>query len=93
MERCLKWTQNVIERCTILRDAYQDAFFEAFSRTPMEHAGGVVLHFSLFEIKVFRLVVGDTDLNTVAVYVCANRSSSGRRSLIAYENNKKTTFN
>jgi len=55
----------------------------------MEHAGGVVLHFSLFEIKVFRLVVGDTDLNTVAVYVCAGRSSSSRRSSITHGNNER----
>lgn len=63
------------------RHTYQYAFFEAFSRTPMEHTRGVVLHFSLFEIKVFRLIVGNTDLNAVVVHVSAGRPASSCRPL------------
>jgi hypothetical protein len=35
----------------------------------MEHAGRVVLHFCLFKVKVFGLVVSDANLHVVLVVV------------------------
>jgi len=58
----------------------------------VKHAGGVVLHFSLFEIKVFRLVVGDPDLYPVVVHVSPGRSSPGRRSSVPHRNKQHVTF-
>lgn len=44
----------------------------------MEHSRGVIFHFSLFEVEIFRLVVCQTGRQTYAIAVLITPTTSTR---------------
>lgn len=64
----------------ISKRMYQYAIFEILCGPPMEHARAVVLHFSLFKVEIFRLVVrqADGERNPVAVLISAAAGATRR---------------